>query len=241
MSSIGLYAARYLEWYPLKQSPDLARIACTQITNRLRFRAVAPPFGVIHVDPHAIRWRITVHKRTWPMGLIHGGDWDHARREPVDTPGKLASTWQRYRLGKPWIDTDIFRGTYSNVYARGGTVKGAPTLAALATHYDHVYDSLYERISKRGFVVPTLGDPRPTFVYVHIGRGGELLFTSGGHHRLGIALALGLRSIPVRVLTRHLEWQRLRESFKRAAFFTADAAPHPDVHDLLRASSASTT
>lgn len=234
MSDLALYVARYLEWYPPRQSPDLVRIARADLANRRRFRAVAPPYGVIHVDPHTIEWRITAHRRTWPLGLVHGGDWDRDLREPVDAPGKLASMWQRYRLGLEWEETDLFRTTYGRVFERGGTVKGAATLAALAEHYRTAYDGLYRRIAERGFVVPTPRDPRPTFVYVHVGRAGELLFTSGGHHRLGIALALGLRSIPVRVLTRHLEWQRMRDDVKRATVTPTDLASHPDLHDVVR-------
>lgn len=233
-SNAALYLARYLEWYPPRQSPDLARIVRADLANRRRYRAVAPPYGVICVDPHAIEWRITVHKRTWPLGLVHGGEWDRDLREPVDAPGKLASMWQRYRLGLEWEETDIFRRTYSPVLARGGTIKGAATLDALAEHYRRAYDGLYHRIAEQGFKVPTLRDPRPSFVYVHIGRAGELLFTSGGHHRLGIALALGLRSIPVRVLTRHVEWQRAREAVKHGAAVPADVATHPDMRDLQR-------
>jgi len=75
-------------------------------------------------------------------------------------------------------------------------------------------------------------------IVVDIGRDGQILFDDG-KHRFCIAKAMGLPSIPVRVLIRHQKWQELREEINSANELDSlsDRAKrnlgHPDVKDIV--------
>ena len=235
----ALYAVRYFGCNPFRYTAGTCynplATASTYLWNRCNFRAVASPFAVIHVDPMAIQWNLRVPARTWPLGLIHGGNWDKALRRSIYRTGKVKSMQQRFSLGYEWEETDLFRYTYQPQFLRvGGTVKGTNSISELATHYQRVYDRLYVTIQDHGFNTPTPQEPEAAFVYVHIGRDGEILYTQGGNHRLGIALALELESIPVRVISRHIEWQRIREEAKAGTKVIAPYFDHPDLNSLVQ-------
>jgi hypothetical protein len=231
----ALYATRYFDCNPLKYRPGSCYnpidVAWTYLANRARFRAVARPYGVIHIDPRSIRWNLRVPPRKWPLGLVLDGNWDTAFRRPVDIAWKISTMEQRFRLGLEWEETDLFRRFYEPRFAQQGGVKGARSLDELAARYRRVYDPLYEEMRRFGFLTPTIEHPDVSFVYVHIDRAGEFLYTLEGNHRLGMALALGLESIPVRVVTRHLDWQRVREAVK-ANPASPWSGRHADLHDL---------
>ena len=73
---------------------------------------------------------------------------------------------------------------------------------------------------------------------VAIGRDGEVQLCEG-FHRTSIASVLELDRIPVNVLCRHAEWQRLRSriatdpSVVRDRELPADPREHPNRRDLL--------
>lgn len=60
-------------------------------------------------------------------------------------------------------------------------------------------------------------------VTVNVGRDGEFILNEG-RHRFSVANALGLSSIPVRVLIRHKEWQQMREEI-----VSKENHSHPDL------------
>lgn len=233
---IALFATRYFDCNPLRYRADRCynplAAGVTYVRNRLRFRAVAMPYGVIHIDPRVVRWNLRVRAKSLPIGLIRDGDWDIKQRRPVDIAWKLSSMRQRFVAGLEWEDTDLFQRFYRPRFASGEQVRGTTSLTELAGVYRRAYDPLFESIRKHGFLTPSLENPGVSFVYVHIDRGGEFMFTRGGNHRLGMALALGLRSMPVRVVTRHLAWQRVREEVKQGLRPATSFAGHPDLCDL---------
>lgn len=140
---------------------------------------------------------------------------------------------QRFNLGFEWIDTDLFQRFYGPRFAQSeAPVKGAKSIAELVARYERVYDRLYTLMRDDGFKTPTLSEPDISFVYVHIARNGEFMYTLEGNHRLGLALALGLERIPVRVATRHRGWQLVRERLAAGTPMAGDDAGHPDLLDL---------
>lgn len=234
----ALFAVRFYECNPLKYAPDKCYnpvdTALTHLWNRRHHVAVARPYGVIHVDPRTIHWNLRVPPRVWPIGLILDGNWDTTWRRPVDIAWKIRSMHQRFRLGFEWIDTDLFQHFYRPRFEQSqAPVKGATTIAELVARYERVYDRLYTLMRDEGFKTPTPSEPDVSFVYVHIARNGELMYTLEGNHRLGIALALDLERIPVRVATRHRSWQMVRERFAAGSPLLHDDASHPDLHDLI--------
>ena len=232
----AVFTVRYFDCNPLRLHNEEChcplRVALTHVKNRTRFRAVAKPYAIINVNPQSIRWKLPGSPARWPIGTVLDGDWDEARRIPIDTHWKIPSFSQRFIQGLPWEDTALFQRVYEPEFLRKGRVRGADDLGQLARRYERVYDTLYESIRQHGFLTPTLEQPDISFMYVHIGRAGELLFTRGGNHRLGIALALGLRSVPVRVGVRHLQWQRTREAIKCDPQLGRTLHVHPDLLDL---------
>jgi len=234
----ALYAVRFFECNPLRYDPtrcyNPVDTAFTYFLNRMHYRAVARPYGVIHVDPRTIRWNLRIPPRIWPIGLILDGNWDTTWRRPVDIAWKIPSMYQRFHLGFDWQDTDLFRRFYAPRFEQSdGPVKGANDIAELVARYERVYDRLYALMRDEGFKTPTLTDPDISFVYVHIARTGEFMYTLEGNHRLGLALALGLKTIPVRVATRHHVWQMVRERCKAGARPSEEYATHPDLHDII--------
>jgi hypothetical protein len=233
----ALYVTRYLDCNPLRSTPascynPLATVL-TDLWNRFRYRAVARPYGVIHVDPRAIKWNLRVPPRKWPIGSIFGGNWDRALRRPVEIAWKISSMRQRFHEGLEWKETDLFRNFYGPQFKRpGARVKGVDSLEALSAHYERVYDRLYETIRAEGFRTPTLTHPEASFAYVHIDRNGGFMYTLEGNHRLGMALALDLATMPVRVVTRHRTWQLVREETKAASRASSPHFGHPDLLDL---------
>ena len=233
---IALYATRYFDCNPLRYRADRCynplAVGLTYVRNRLRFHAVARPYGVIRVDPNTVCWNLGVPAKRWPIGLILDGDWDLLYRRPVDIAWKISAARQRFVSGFEWEDTDLFQRFVRPKFAKGERVRGTASLTELADVYRRVYDPLFEAIRKHGFLTPSIDNPGVSFVYVHVDRGGEFMFTRGGNHRLGMAVALGLRSMPVRVVTRHLAWQRVREEVKQGLRPATSFPDHPDLRDL---------
>lgn len=144
---------------------------------------------------------------------------------------KIEAMWQRFVEGADWRDTRLFREYYARQLETKGRVKGATTLDALETVYRHIYDALYRSIRDTGFD----WSPRAE-MYVHVLDDGAFSWTSGGNHRLGMALALGLSEIPVRVKFRTRPWQDYRLSLLaavRRGERTLDQIPdHPDLRGI---------
>lgn len=230
--------ARQLDYNPVAlpahQAHNPVRVAITYLKNRSRFHAVANPYGIIQVDPRVIRWKLGGRGRSWALGSIIDGEWDLLHRHPIQETAKVVSMRQRFVLGFDWQDTDLFQRHYRQRIALGATVKGASTMVELAAHYRRVYDPLFERLQHEGFVTPTLRMPGVSLMHVHIARDGEILFTTGGNHRFGMAMVLGIPSIPVRVVVRHRSWQLVRDGITRGVGSYVERAGHPDLAHLSR-------
>lgn len=234
----AVFTVHYLDCNPLRYRPESCYCPVdtwtTYVLNRLRYRAVARPYAVIHVDPRAIRWNLRVPPRRWALGTILDGNWDRALRRPVDIAWKIVSMQQRFNAGYPWKETDLFRRFYLPQFENDpdARVKGTLSIEELAAEYERDYDALYAVIRDRGFATPSLRDPGVTFAYVHIDRNGDLMYTLEGNHRLGMAVALELPTIPVRVATRHGTWQRVREAVHRGEPVPDRHRDHPDLADI---------
>jgi len=149
---------------------------------------------------------------TFP-GEIRGGDWSHKMtpREKIvkrENP-KLNGILQRYREGRRWIDTDLFK-SYERKLDSGKKVQGYNHLDDLEEHYKRIYDSIFESLTRDG-VLPSENNPGVAPIYVMIYKSGEILYTVDGNHRLYMCIAAGIKEIPVRVWMRHKQWQEIRE------------------------------
>ncbi len=156
---------------------------------------------VIRVSPERIRYKLEdVSDLQAP---VWSGDWDLTRRWPMESTIKYRSIAQHFRDGVPWLETDIFRQSYTDRFARGEVVHGRKSLEELADQYDVRQAELFEDLRKNGFVGRVDGVVQAPDVY--LGRDGELFLGNDGNHRISMAKLLGLPSVQVRIRTRHPE------------------------------------
>lgn len=113
-------------------------------------------------------------------------------------------------------------------------------------------DKLFDSIQAKGYqskfesehTAPKVDERSKTWFWsrleplVTIGRDGEI-FLNDGRHRFAIATILGIESIPVHVVGRHRDWQRVRDGFAHADDVTElrsdyqQYAGHPDLRDVV--------
>jgi len=150
---------------------------------------------------------------TFP-GEIRGGDWSRRMtpREKIvkkENP-KFNGILQRYREGRRWIDTDLFK-IYERKLGRGKRAKGYHRLEDLEEHYKRIYDSVFESLTRDGVLPSGNKNPGVAPIYVMLYKNGEILYTVDGNHRLYMCIAADIKEIPVRVWMRHKQWQEIRE------------------------------
>ena len=148
---------------------------------------------------------------TFP-GEIRDGDWD---RQVVSKARRLAASpkyraiYQRFVENRDWSETSIVE-EFDILKQRYGSAKGFVSFDDYCQYYKK-HDFLYESVQRRGVVAAEASQKGIAPIYVHIGRVGEIIYTSNGNHRLYMAMVLGIEKIPVRVWVRHRLWQEVRE------------------------------
>ncbi len=221
-------------------------------------------FELRHPSPKEINYCSPRFDNKWALaGKVIGGTWDQrqvAFEEASFCDGVSASFYQslktHFERGVGWEETPFVRQVLDQIEV-GETTWTCATRADVEEKCDRV-DQLYERIANRGYRtheeriragVDDLKPTRRTALYrwlkthtvvgkdeicVNIARDGTLLFFSG-KHRLAIAKILGLDSIPVVVLTRHEQWQEVRDRItaSKATDVPAGLRIHPDLQDIV--------
>ncbi|MDR9432024.1 MAG: hypothetical protein RI568_15185 [Natronomonas sp.] len=204
-------------------------------------------------------------------GRVLDGDWDRNVSLFEETP-RFESFRAHFKRGVDWRDTSYFRDSARDIRRnesnRYATVS---ELEAACDRYDRIYGEIdangYRtqrelleadsarglRNGGRGFF--NLGEQAVVRheIAMNVARNGTFLLNDG-RHRLAIALLLDLDRVPVRIVVRHAEWQRLRNRLYESAIDRAsgtwdrDAAEeilsehpttvkqgldHPDLRTLL--------
>jgi len=207
--------------------------------SKLKYKAVANPFGVILVNPHEITHNVNTYKSTrfsLTRGLIKNGDWDKDIKL-FENKKKHKSLLEHFKEGKAWLDTVKFKKHYKARFERGEVVRGCADIYELATFYEKSIDGLYHSIKADGFKMPGR-EVKQSDMLVFIDRKGQILLGPNGNHRLTIAKLLNLAKIPVKVHVRHENWQKTREkvyrSLKENKGIDSDYLKfHPDLQDLF--------
>lgn len=220
-------------WH-LPHSETVLWISPERIRNHTNFRA-----GALPTEP-----RNAIFGREILPNSVIGGDWDIGGIEFSELAAFRAIKARiEYRV--PWRETEYFQESMRDINS-GRVLWGCRTAEELDTRFSYV-DGLIESIRRHG-IVPynQLGELNdfnhlyPENIEVNIGRHGQLLFQNG-RHRLAIAKVLGLSRVPVSVLVRHLEWQKLREhvlapsqgeNFPLNNGRLHQGIPHPDLADI---------
>src|SRR5690349_21044700 len=128
------------------------------------------------IIPQSIRFKITPHH---DLRGTKGGDWDVERRIPLTNAVKHQAIVQRYRDGKRWEETDLFRDIYAR-RIKSEPVRGEATIEALLAQYYSRVDGMFEDLKRNGF---RENCPLPKLL---IGRDGEVFIGNQGNHRLAM-------------------------------------------------------
>ncbi|WP_158057833.1 ParB N-terminal domain-containing protein [Halorussus halophilus] len=228
---MGLDAFRYYsEWH--------------DCCNREQYGAPGDPWEPIRVDPTAVEYYSVVSLR-WGVGRVRGGEWD--RPENCQLLGETTmyeGLRQHFEDGMDWeetvyddwakeklADNDVFRGFESIEEFRAERYAALDELAeSVRERYRPNFETSYDSVTDVEFI----SDLEPL---VLVGRSGEIIWTEG-YHRLSIAKVLGVEEIPVYVLRRHEQWQKIRDEIHGTP--KSELRPelrqyldHPDLQDIV--------
>ena len=214
------------------------------MSNALRYKAARPYHQPLFISPQSVsHWLFD--KSVLPFrtpGRIVAGAWDSdtvSRQDRLQKSDKYIGLCERFVHGMPWSQTMLFQQRYSRELKEKGRARGgATTLQELEKVYER-YDRMFEDIKAHGVIAPTRENGFD-WIYIYIGRNGEIIYTSNGNHRLYMAIILDVATMPVRVLWRHEEWQLRRETLsalppsERLLHIDDKLKSHADLADLLQ-------
>lgn len=193
----------------------------------VRVRRV-PTDSIAYVTGRKAPWR----NRPASLGRVRDGDWDRDHGFTIDdgpfsyrhVRGDRVTDWLLYDAiearidGGAWADTalvDLARSE-ADVRPLSRRYRTEASICRWLDDLDELIASIttHGLLSNRAFHEAT---GRPTGVlerhlgevFVDVGRDGELLFVDG-KHRLCIARALGLETVPVATLVYHRRWAERR-------------------------------
>jgi hypothetical protein len=172
----------------------------SRLKSPMATRSLSAGDDVLWLNPAAIEFKISP---VADLGSSCGGDWDIDRRFPVVETVKFRSVVQHFREGRPWLETDLFRETYTLRLARDGYVGRCRTLAELADEYERRIGGLYRSLRDDGFLIETRTGKSIALPMFLQGRGGEIFIGNQGNHRLALAQLLGLERIAGQISCRH--------------------------------------
>ena len=189
-----------------------------KLANRKRYDAPADPWKMLRVDPTDVEF-LSVVSMKWGLGRVRGGKWDDPSdlRAVADIPAYKGFK-QRFEEGSDWQETAYYEMAKIRIDKRG-EFRGAENIEEFGRTNCRKIDNIYESMRDEGYRPnrgTVYGEPEDA-EYVHdlepmvlIGRSGEILWTEG-FHRLVIAKLLDIEEVPVYVLRRHEDWQRIRD------------------------------
>jgi hypothetical protein len=222
-----------------------------QFVNERDYDVPTRPWKLLSVDPSEVEWYHPGIRLNWGLGRVEAGEWDcEENRALVRETTTYRGLEQRFEEGRDWKDTALFRRVAEQFESRE-SVRGYDSLAAFRDVRCAYLDDLLEAIDSEGYrpnadATHETADADNAFEdayanhlepLVAIGRDGEIHWLEG-YHRFAIASILRLEEVPVYVLLRHAEWQRIRDRLH--ATESSNRAPdlerhrdHPDVQDVL--------
>lgn len=216
------------------------------------YDAPSYPWRTIKIDPKVVKYKARPCKTDYGLGRIVGGDWDLEKNLTlIQEQDLVKGLKQRFVEGRDWRDTTYVKRVEDKFDKN--TVWGYQNLDEFLNTRCEFVDELFNSIKKDGY--------RPNYEAEHtvpesdsrnrennikqrlepliaIGRNGEIYWRDG-YHRLTIAQILNINSIPVNVVARHKEWQRIREityGIKKSSYLNSHIQKqfkHPDLADII--------
>jgi len=203
---------------------------------------VPSPYKLINIDPNDVNYLLSPRfeaRRINEGTYIESGGWDKRYSDEklyytndyegifqkphlvhFDNYIFYESICRHFHKGLEWEQTKIYDWFVDNLDDQ--SIERYNSVEKIDQRLNWL-DELYDEIEKCGYKKQSelkrkklLGKP-PEYneIRINIGREGEIIFDDG-RHRFMIAKALRLDSIPVRVLVRHKEWQKLRSEVAKA-------------------------
>jgi len=214
---------------------------------KLEFDSVAKPKKRIYIDLDKVVNKDT--SQIFPgkkgIGYIQDGDWDK-NKQPIDEIELYEIYDRRFIQNKPWSETGLLE-TAKEIIKNKNDYHNCTNIEEVLEHRCLYIDKLYNKINNEGYKSQKEAhdfldekkhtDYTPLEILVTISRGGEILFYTG-HNRMMLAKIIGIDEIPVQIMARHKQWQRIREQVA-AGKFEGDLdcdwklQEHPDLQDVL--------
>ena len=220
--------------------------AWNDFANQKRYDAPADPWKLLRVDPADVE-SLTVIPMKWGLGRVRDGEWDDTSNvTSVNDIPAYRGFKQRFEKGTDWEETAYYEMARERIDEHG-EFRGSEDIEEFRQTNCHEIDELFESVRREGYRPNrgTIYDSPETAEYIHdlepmvlIGRSGEIYWTEG-FHRLVIAKLLDVEEIPVYVLRRHEDWQRIRDEIRAtpSAELSLDLEAHTDHADIENISS----
>ncbi|WP_394740084.1 hypothetical protein [Natronococcus roseus] len=205
-----------------------------------QYEAPLRPDRLLWIDPTAV-----VHKPVTkpasgrlPPTLVAGGDWD-LDLAPIEDDIVYRAFHDRFVEERLWDETGYIEFLADDVSEHGDRSR------AEARERCRDLDALYQYIAEHGYkpqaqleregalldgLSGSLRPPTYREIAVDVTREGEFVWHAG-MHRLVIAQLLELEEIPVRVNTRHAQWQAIRDAAANGDEIHQNET-HPDLEYL---------
>lgn len=214
------------------------------------YQAIAPSDLVYSIPRTMIQHRLNEEIwLRWSFTPLMGGDWDRKVHPILQEVPSAAGQTPTYRIVEdggfaqvkmksiqthfldslPWKNTELFQA-YADRFKKEPYILHSRNVRELEKRYEIRYEQLYRSLASEGLL-----DSQPLPVYID--RKGRYLFGSDGNHRLAMAIALAIPSVPVKVLGRHMDWQDIREQVYRSEEFPDSylhLIDHPDLKDVKK-------
>jgi len=246
---LGYLVSQTKHFFRERAVPFRAEIWLRETLNRARYGHVPHPLTVLWVDSRDVESTVQNLElsRRFHIGSIKGGNWDQERRKPLSEWRVYRGLHQRFEKGMDWEETEYYRMGCEKIERNGRAWNCSSPEEFLEQRCRYV-DELYENIEQNGYkrsteLIERNEDPgrdrdvterhvKTHEISLAIGRRGTLMIAQG-IHRFCLSRLLGLEEIPVQVLVRHREWQRLRNEIHDSGTVPSDIDPsHPDLQDL---------
>lgn len=221
-----------------------------RFVNETEYDAPADPWKLLPVAPADVEYYTGEVRLNWGLGRVQGGSWDREANRSIRETDHYRGLEQRFVDGRDWEETALYEKAKAG-FEEDGQFRGYESLEEFRSVRCEYVDELFRSIREEGYRPNAeashdrAADDNPfedayanhLEPLVVVGRGGGIYWAEG-YHRFTIASILGLDEIPVHVLCRHEQWQRVRDRFHDAP--VSELPPeleayrdHPDVRDVL--------
>jgi hypothetical protein len=214
-------------------------LAVSNVMHYVRGTTLPDPRTVYWIDPKKIEYHTVLESNSqdwedWVFPLnrnvkaVQGGEWDALRYRVADMRIVHAIDERIWR-GGGWQSSEYYQVAVRQI-ENGRNLWGCVNRADFDKHCTKI-DQLIESITRDGYLERAALDNSSVIdtplgqneILVNVSRDGFALFQDG-RHRLAIALALGIKKVPVQVFMRHSEWQVFREFMHRIATSSGGAS-----------------